>query len=123
MYEVMTKTRFTHVLIREHVGVHELRKSPDHASVTVDLRLDVEAMRGKPYRLVIRSARLGAQPKMLKKEFPHTLNGLGELHKVATEIAIAAATKASQIVGDHVEIELPVVRVFEPWFQTDCAGK
>lgn len=118
MHELLTRTRFVNALVREHVAIHKARKSAGKDTKDEYLQLDTEFSKGGQVQLVIRGNLLGTHWMILETGFLHTPKGMRLLHKLAVDIALTAAEKASNQIGEPVAIGLPRVRYFEPWFKT-----
>ncbi len=117
MHDLLTKTKFTNALVQEHVAIHEERKNAGRDTSDEYLRLDVEYSKNKTIQLVIRGNRIGQHWMLLETGLLHTPKAIRELHKLAVDIALSAAEKASKKIGEPVGFGLPKVRYFEPWFQ------
>jgi hypothetical protein len=118
MHEVLTKTRFINALVREHVAIHEGRKSAGVDTADEYLRLDTELSKdSQQVQLVIRGNRVGTHWMILENGFLNTPKGTRLLYKLAIDIAHTAAEKASKQIGEPVGIGMPRVRYFEPWFK------
>lgn len=120
MHETLTKTKFINALVREHLGIEEMRKSRDLGTHTEYLRLEVlpgGTTEARVNRLVIRGNRLATLWMILDKEFPYSKDGFSDIHKAAVEIAFSAAQKASEKLGFPVQFGMPPVSYFAAWLQ------
>lgn len=120
MHEILSKTKFVNALVREHLGIDEMRRGRDLDTHTEYLRLEVLPGGSKETqvnRLVIRGNRLATLWMIWDKEFPFSKDGLIDIHKAAVDIAFSACQKASEKLGAPVQIGIPPVSYFAVWLQ------
>jgi hypothetical protein len=120
VHDILTKTKFINAMVREHLGIEEVRKAHGRDTDTEYLRLEIipSGTKDAPTnRLVIRGNRIGTLWMIWDKEYPHSKAGICALHKAAIEIALAVAERASEKLGFPVQVGMPPVSYYNAWFQ------
>jgi hypothetical protein len=117
MRDLLSKTKFINALVREHVAQCAARVAHGREPASQYLRLDILIEKDEPARLVMRGNTIGTHWLILADGMPHSLDGLQQLHRVAVDIAFAAADRASRETGEPAAIGLPPVELHQPWFQ------